>query len=93
VVIRLNEETFGFLFLDTDEKVPRLLSSITEIVSVDDNFRKIFGDGKADVLYGFAMFPREGDSFAELFAKASNRVKLDVNRQDAEIDRLGKWLQ
>ena len=94
VVIRLNEETFGFLFLDTDEKVPRLLSSITEIVAIDDNFRKIFADGKADVLYGFAMFPREGDSFAELFAKASNRVKLDINRSgESEIDRLGKWLQ
>ena len=94
VVIRLNEETFGFLFLDTDEKVPRLLSSITEIVAIDDNFRKVFADGKADVLYGFAMFPREGDSFAELFAKASNRVKLDINRSgESEIDRLGKWLQ
>lgn len=94
VVIRLNEETFGFLFLDTDEKVPRLLNSITEIVSIDESYRKIFAEGKADVLYGFAMFPREGDSFAELFAKASNRVKLDMNKsRDSETDRLGKWLQ
>jgi len=92
VVIRLNEETFGFLFLDTDEKVPRLLSSITEVVSTDESFRKVFSEGRADVLYGFAMFPREGDSFPELFAKASNRVKLDINRQE-DTDRLGKWLQ
>ena len=92
VVIRLNEETFGFLFLDTDEKVPRLLNSITEIVSGDEGFRKIFTDGKADVLYGYAMFPREGDSFSELFAKASKREKLDLNKQDSETDRLGKWL-
>lgn len=92
VVIRLNEETFGFLFLDTDEKVPRLLSSITEVVSTDESFRKVFSEGRADVLYGFAMFPREGDSFSELFAKASNRVKLDINKQE-DTDRLGKWLQ
>ncbi|MBI1911793.1 MAG: GAF domain-containing protein [Deltaproteobacteria bacterium] len=80
VVVRLNEETFGFLFLDTNEKISRLLGSITEVIANDEDFRKAFGEGKADILYGYASFPNEGDSFAELFSKASSRVKLDLNK-------------
>ncbi|MDO8426806.1 MAG: GAF domain-containing protein [Deltaproteobacteria bacterium] len=80
VVVRLNEETFGFLFLDTNEKVVRLLGSITEVVANDVSFHKALAEGRADILYGYAMFPREGDSFAELFSKASNRVKLDLSK-------------
>ncbi|HEY4706970.1 MAG TPA: GAF domain-containing protein, partial [Thermodesulfobacteriota bacterium] len=67
VVIRLNEETFGFLFLDTDEKVTRLLHSITEVIANEESFKKAFTAGKADILYGYAVFPRDGDSFTELF--------------------------
>jgi len=93
VVIRLNEETFGFLFLDTDEKVTRLLHSITEVIANEETFKKAFAAGKADILYGYAVFPRDGDSFTELFAKASNRVKLDVNRpSEPDYKELGsKW--
>ena len=80
VVVRLNEETFGFLFLDTDEKVTRLLYSITEVIANEDSFKKAFSEGKTDILYGYSIFPRDGDSFKELFAKASNRGRLDVNR-------------
>ena len=93
VVIRLNEETFGFLFLDTDEKVTRLLHSITEVIANEESFKKAFTAGKADILYGYAVFPRDGDSFTELFTKASNRVKLDVNRpQEPDYKEFGnKW--
>lgn len=93
VVIRLNEETFGFLFLDTDEKVTRLLHSITEVIANEESFKKAFAAGKSDILYGYAVFPRDGDSFTELFAKASNRVKLDVNRpSEPEFKEFGsKW--
>ncbi|MBI5491438.1 MAG: GAF domain-containing protein [Deltaproteobacteria bacterium] len=80
VVVRLNEETFGFLFLDTNEKIVRLLGSITEVVANDASFHKALAEGKSDILYGYAVFPREGDSFAELFSKASNRAKLDLDK-------------
>lgn len=80
VVVRLNEETLGFLFLDTDEKIMRLLGAITEVIANDETFHRAFLDEKADIFYGYAVFPKEGDSFAELFSKASNRVKLDLNR-------------
>lgn len=80
VVVRLNEETFAFLFLDTDEKITRLLSCITEVVAHEEPFSKAFLEGKADILYGYAAFPKEGDSFAELFSKASTRAKFDLNK-------------
>lgn len=85
VVVRLNEETFGFLFLDTNEKITRLLGAITEVAVNEEPFHRAFVEGKADILYGYAVFPAEGDSFSELFSKASNRVKLDLNKTyDAE---------
>jgi len=80
IVVRLNDETFGFLFLDTDEKITRLLGAITEVIANDEAFHKAFLEGKTDILYGYAGFPHDGDSFSELFAKASNREKLDMNR-------------
>ncbi len=93
IVIRLNEETFGFLFLDTDEKVTRLLHSISVVIANEPEFKQAFSEGRADILYGYATFPKEGDSFAELFAKASNRVKLDLNSaHDRETKELGhQW--
>lgn len=81
IVVRLNEETFGFLFLDTGEKVLRLIGTITEVIANDEAFHKAFLEGKADLLYGYAIFPKEGDSFAELFAKASRRTRLDLNKR------------
>ena len=80
VVVRLNEETFGFLFLDTDEKVLRLLGAITDVIANDETFHRAFIEGKADIFYGYACFPREGDSFSELFSKASNRDKYDMKK-------------
>ncbi|MBI4949296.1 MAG: GAF domain-containing protein [Deltaproteobacteria bacterium] len=80
IVVRLNEETFGFLFLDTGEKVLRLIGTITEVIANDEAFHKAFLEGRADLLYGYSIFPKEGDSFAELFAKASRRTRLDLNK-------------
>lgn len=80
IVVRLNDETFGFLFLDTNEKVTRLLGAITEVIAHDEAFHKAFLEGKTDILYGYACFPHDGDSFAELFNRASNRAKLDMNK-------------
>lgn len=80
IVVRLNDETFGFLFLDTNEKITRLLGAITEVIANDEAFHKAFLEGKADILYGYAGFPHDGDSFAELFARASNRARLDMNK-------------
>jgi GAF domain-containing protein len=80
IVVRLNDETFGFLFLDTNEKITRLLGAITEVIANDEAFHKAFLEGKTDILYGYATFPHDGDSFTELFARASNRAKLDMNK-------------
>ena len=80
IVVRLNDETFGFVFLDTDEKITRLLGAITEVITNDEAFHKAFLEGKTDVLYGYGCFPHDGDSFTELFSKASKREKLDMNK-------------
>ncbi len=80
IVVRLSEETFAFLFLDTKEKVTRLVSSVADFISGDGPLHRAFAEGRAEVLYGYAAFPDEGDSFAELFAKASDRVKFDLDR-------------
>ncbi len=80
VIVRLNEETFGFLFLDTNEKITRLVGAITEFIASDAAVNRAFMDGKADIHYGFATFPTDGDSFETLFAKASNRVRLNLNK-------------
>ncbi|MFQ5736214.1 MAG: GAF domain-containing protein [Thermodesulfobacteriota bacterium] len=79
ILVKLNEETFAFLFLDTREKVTRLIGSIAEFVSGDAALQQAFHGGVAEVLYGYATFPDGGDSFAELFAKASDRVKYHAD--------------
>jgi len=80
VSIRLNEETFGFLFLDTSEKVTRLIGTLTEVIDTDAALSRAYKEGQADVLYGYATFPRDGDSFAELFSVASDRTRLNLSR-------------
>ncbi len=80
IVARLNEETFGFLFLDTNEKIMRLIGAMTEVIAADGSVNRAFMEGKAEILYGYATFPADGDSFASLFSKASNRIKLNLNK-------------
>ena len=63
---------------NTDEKVLRLLGAITDVIANDD-VPQAFIEGKADIFYGYACFPRK-DSFAELFSKASNREKHDMKK-------------
>jgi GAF domain-containing protein/GGDEF domain-containing protein len=85
VAVRLNEETFGILLLDTNERVGRLMQIITEAIESDDSFNRVFLEGRAQLLYGYAAFPEDGDSFAELFAKASNRVRLEHSKPLTEL--------
>lgn len=79
IIVRLDEETFGFLFLDTNERITRLFSAISEVTSTEDLLARAVADGRVEVLYGYATFPRDGDSFSSLFARASERVKLDID--------------
>lgn len=80
IIVRLNEETFGFLFLDTNERITRLFGAISEVITSEEGLNKALAGGKIEVLYGYAVFPRDGDSFPTLFTKASERVKLDINK-------------
>ncbi|MEK6532056.1 MAG: GAF domain-containing protein [Deltaproteobacteria bacterium] len=80
VAVKLNEETYGFLLLDTNEKVQRLLPVIEEVIASNELYSRAFSTGKAQILFGYAMFPDDGDSFAELFSKASNRVLFERNK-------------
>ncbi len=80
VVVKLNEETYGFLFLDTHGNLARFLDALSEAVTTDPEFNKSVAEGRLDVLYGAAAFPKDGDSFVELFSKASKRVRLSLNK-------------
>ncbi|MFQ5442544.1 MAG: GAF domain-containing protein [Thermodesulfobacteriota bacterium] len=82
-VTRLNDEMFGLLFPDTDEKVTRVLESIMEAVNGDDLLAGVFAEGKIDLYYGYAAFPGDADSFTSLFSKASRR---DMVKMDKSLD-------
>ncbi|MBI5344905.1 MAG: hypothetical protein HZB83_06160, partial [Deltaproteobacteria bacterium] len=79
-VVRLNEETYGFLFLDTSQRMPRMFESISEVVAADPLLNKPFMDGALDLMAGHAIFPKDGDSFTELFTRASKRVRLNISK-------------
>jgi len=75
IVIRLNPETFAFLFLDTKEKVTRLIGSISDFITEKGPLAAALAQSRAELLYGYATFPNDGDSFAELFTMASDRTR------------------
>jgi GAF domain-containing protein len=81
IIVRLDEETFGFLFLDTSERIMRLMGAITDVIAADEPFHRALMEGRVEILYGHALFPRDGDSFAELYGKAARRVRLELNKQ------------
>ncbi|MBI5887173.1 MAG: GAF domain-containing protein [Deltaproteobacteria bacterium] len=86
VVVKLDAETYGFLLLDTNEKVTRPLDAIIEVVSTDAVFHDAVADGSIDILYGFALFPRDGSTFKELFDCASKRERLNLSKAyDSEL--------
>ena len=86
VVVKLDAETYGFLLLDTNEKVTRPLDAIIEVVSTDAVFHDAVADGSLDILYGFALFPRDGATFKELFDYASKRERLNLSKAyDSEL--------
>jgi GAF domain-containing protein len=80
VVVKLNEDTYGILFLDTADKITRLLESLSDLITSNAMYSKAYADGKLDILYGCSTFPVDGDSFAELYSRATNRVKLDLDK-------------
>lgn len=80
VAIRLDKETFAFLFLDAEYNIARLLQSVTEFIVTETAFAKLFNDGKVEIRYGGASFPKDGKNFAEIFNKAAQRQKFDINR-------------
>lgn len=79
VVVKFNEETYGFLFLDIKEKLSRLPEAIAEMITSDEETNRALVEGKIGILYGYAAFPKDGDSFAELFTKASRRERISLN--------------
>jgi len=76
IIVKLDEETFGFLFLDTNERVTRLFGAISEAISSEESLKKALAEGRVEAFYGYALFPRDGDSFPTLFSRASERVRL-----------------
>lgn len=80
VVVKLNEETYGFLFLDTSEKIRRLLESVAEMLTSYIDYNKAFTDGRIEILYGYSTFPRDGDSFTELYSKATTRERFELKK-------------
>lgn len=86
VVVKLDAETYGFLLLDTNEKVTRPLDAIIEVVSTDAVFHDAVANGSIDILYGFALFPRDGAAFKELFDCASKRERINLGKTyDSEL--------
>lgn len=80
IVVRLNPETFAFLFLDTREKVGRLITHISDFISDNGPLAAALSQRRAELLYGYATFPNDGDSFAELFTMASDRTRFDRDK-------------
>lgn len=83
VAIKLNDETYGFIFPEAAERVTRLVDSIIEVITGEEAYEKAFSDKTIDVLWGQASFPRDGDSFGELFSKASRRSRVNL---DSSLD-------
>ncbi|MBI5886934.1 MAG: GAF domain-containing protein [Deltaproteobacteria bacterium] len=89
VAVRLDKETLAFLFLDTEYNMARLLQSVAEFVVTDAGLSAMFNEGKVEVWYGGASFPRDGKKFSEIFANASTRQKFDINRDyETELNPL-----
>ena len=79
VVVKLNDDTYGLLFLDTSDKITRLLESLSELITSTDLYSSAYAEGRLDILYGSSIFPMDGDSFADLYARATKRVKLKLD--------------
>ncbi len=80
VLTKLNDETYAMIFPDTNERVVRLLDAISGLIMSEDRFTAPYVDGRLDVLYGYGTFPEHGDSFTELYSKATTRERLNLNR-------------
>jgi GGDEF domain-containing protein len=83
VLTKLNDETYAMIFPDTNERVIRLLDAISGLIMSEERFTAPYVDGRLDVLFGYGTFPDNGDSFAELYAKATTRDRLNLNRSIA----------
>lgn len=89
VAVRLNKETLAFLFLDTEYNIARLLQSVAEFIITDPALNSLFNEGKVEIWYGGASFPRDGKKFTEIYAKAVTRQKFDLNKDyEAEFNPL-----
>jgi GGDEF domain-containing protein len=80
IIVSLDSETFAFLFLDTNDRILRLFDAISEVISSEDTLNRALADERVEILYGHASFPADGDSFNRLYAKASERVRLDISK-------------
>ncbi len=79
MLVWLDEETIGLLFLDTDQKVTRMIGSIARAISTEEAFCKALKAGKMNIRYGYSSFPDGGGSFSELFAGASQRARVQFS--------------
>ncbi len=80
-LVWLDDERLAILFLDTDEKITRVLETINEGLSSHRAINSFFMDGKIYIHYGYSIFPEDGDSFTELYYKAANSTRLHLNRK------------
>jgi GGDEF domain-containing protein len=76
VTIKLDEDTYGLLLLDTNEKITRPLEAITEVLNMDTALSGAVAEGTVEVFYGYAAFPKDGETFTTLFSRASKRERL-----------------
>ncbi|MBE9529119.1 MAG: GAF domain-containing protein [Proteobacteria bacterium] len=83
VLTKLNDETYAMIFPNTNERVVRLLDAISGLIMSEERFTEPYLAGRLDVLYGYGTFPEDGDSFAELYSKATTRERLNLNRSIA----------
>ncbi|HHL40566.1 MAG TPA: GAF domain-containing protein [Deltaproteobacteria bacterium] len=79
-LLTLDEDTLAFLLLETDERASRVFATLAEATSRHADFGKAFADGDVELYYGYSIYPDSGDNFADLFSRASQRTKLDLEK-------------
>lgn len=84
MLVWLDPETIGMLFLETDERVTRILGAIPEAMSTDESLYQSFMKDRFDIYYGSSSFPADGNTFDSLYSRACKRVKVNFRRADED---------
>ncbi len=81
VGVRLEKDTFGFLFLDTGDDILKLHGALAEAIMTDPAFNKAFAEGSVEVRTGKAVYPDDGETFDALYEKASTRRRFEIGKE------------